>query len=329
MRFAGHFFFFLPEVLMVTRKRGFTLIELLVVIAIIAILVALLLPAVQQAREAARRSSCKNNLKQLGVALHNYHDTHGQFPIGSQDAAPNRIWQGGTARKGSMLVKLLPQVEQGPAFDKLDFNADVVPQLQSAALSRIWRQEIDTYVCPSDDYVNPSNGKTNYAPSLGAQRMSGRGCNTYPGNTFGTGRHGHGSSGDGNRIAGLWSRYQWAAKIRDITDGTANTIAMGEIRPKCGDHHRGGWANPNALWTATTAPINHPTCPGENGGSGGSSGCNAQGNWQTSQGFKSRHVGGAQFVFADGSVHFLSENINYRTYQQLGCRRDGEVVGEF
>lgn len=311
------------------KRRGFTLIELLVVIAIIAILVALLLPAVQQAREAARRSSCKNNLKQLGVALHNYHDTHGQLPCGSQDSAPNRIWQGGTARKGSVLVKLLPEVEQGNIFRKLDFNGDVVAQLNSAALDFMWRKEIETFVCPSDDYIDPGEGKSNYAPSLGAQAMPGRSCNTYPGNTFGTGGTGHGSTGNGQTISGLFSRYQWAAKLRDITDGTANTIAMGEIRPKCGDHHRGGWANPNALWTATTAPINHATCANENGGIGGANGCNADGNWQTSQGFKSRHVGGAQFVFADGSVHFLSENINYRTYQQLGDRRDGEVVGEF
>ena len=310
-------------------RRGFTLIELLVVIAIIAILVALLLPAVQQAREAARRTSCKNNLKQLGLALHNYHDAFLQFPIGSQDAAPNRIWQAGPARKGSMLVKILPYVEQGPAFKALDFNGDVVAQLNSATANYLWRKQIPTYICPSDDYMNASNGKTNYAPSSGSQSFPGRGCGSYPGNVFGTGRAGHASTADPNATSGLFSRYQYASRIRDITDGTANTIAMGEIRPYCGDHHRGGWANPNALWTGTAAPINYETCANQNGGISGANGCNADGNWQTSQGFKSRHIGGAQFVFADGSTHFLSDNINYMTYQRLGDRRDGQVLGEY
>ena len=104
---------------------------------------------------------------------------------------------------------------------------------------------------------------------------------------------------------------------------------MGEIRAHCGDHHRGGWKNANALWTATAAPINFPTCPNEPPGFEGTDGCNANGNWQTSQGFKSRHPGGAQFVLADGSVRFLTETINYTTYQQLGSRRDNRPIGQF
>jgi prepilin-type N-terminal cleavage/methylation domain-containing protein/prepilin-type processing-associated H-X9-DG protein len=318
-------------------KRGFTLIELLVVIAIIAILIALLLPAVQQAREAARRTQCKNNLKQLALAQHNYHDVYGSFAIGSQDNPPNhprprRVWQAGKHRKGSHLVKLLPYVEQSTISNSLDWSLDVTAQLNSPALNRVYRKDLPVYRCPSDDY-RVGNGMTNYAASCGAQSMPARNraCNLYPGNVFGTGRAGHSSSRHGGNISGIISRYNWAARMADIIDGTSNTILMGEIRPKCGDHHRGGWANPNALWTGTTAPINFNTCPGEGGNSanGLPINCNSYRVWMTSQGFKSRHTGGAQFALCDGSVRFLSENIDYMTYQRLGDRRDGQVLGEF
>jgi len=117
--------------------------------------------------------------------------------------------------------------------------------------------------------------------------------------------------------------------MAEVLDGTSETIIMGEILPNCGDHHRGGWFNPNALWTSTRGPINYPTCPDVPPGNGGTDGCNAQGNWQTSQGFKSLHPGGAQFVFCDGSVHFLADDIEYTTYQRLGCRRDKEAIGQY
>jgi len=320
-------------------QRGFTLIELLVVIAIIAILIALLLPAVQQAREAARRTQCKNNLKQLALAQHNYHDVYQIFAAGTEDAppnhpTPNRVWQGGRHRKGSHLVMLLPYIEQANIFNAINFSEDVVAQLNSAQINFAWRKDLPTLRCPSDDFQS-GTGQTNYAASVGAQSMPARsgGCTLYPGNVFGTGPAGHSSSKHGGNISGIISRYNWAAKIRDITDGTSNTILMGEIRPFCGDHHIGGWANPNALWTATTAPINFNTCPGEQGNPANPGSapmdCNNRGIWMTSQGFKSRHVGGAQFALADGSVRFLSENIDYMTYQRLGDRRDGEVIGEF
>ncbi len=322
-----------------TWKRGFTLIELLVVIAIIAILIALLLPAVQQAREAARRTQCKNNLKQLGLAMHNYHDTHGKFANGSQDAppmhpAPNRIWEAGPQRKGTHLVKLLPQIEQSGLFNLIDFNLDVAAQLNSAKCDFAWRRDFPAFRCPSDDFKS-GTGQSNYAASSGAQSMpaQGAGCSLYPGDVFGTGPSGHVSTENGNNVSGIVSRYGWSARMADIVDGTSNTIMFGEIRPFCGDHHVGGWANPNALWTATTAPINFNTCPGERGNPANPNtaplDCNNRRIWMTSQGFKSRHVGGAQFALCDGSVRFLSENIDYMTYQRLGCRRDGQVVGEF
>jgi prepilin-type N-terminal cleavage/methylation domain-containing protein/prepilin-type processing-associated H-X9-DG protein len=320
------------------RKTAFTLVELLVVIAIIGILIALLLPAVQAAREAARRTSCTNNLKQLGLALHNYHDSYKQFAIGTRNCDPANpgtgtcaggygyVWQAGAHRKGSVLVKLLPYFEQGPLHDQLDFTGDV--QAQLAALG-FGPQKLETLTCPSDKQNTLSTGQTNYAPCIGNQRMPGRNntCNSYPGNDFFNGPTGHGSTESGENISGCFSRYSFAARFADITDGTSNVIAMGEIRPWCGDHHRGGWMNANALWTATTAPINFPTCPGEPPGtSSGAYTCYHFGNWQTSQGFKSLHPGGANFVLADGSVHFLAETIDYLTYQKLGDRRDRQPV---
>ena len=314
------------------RRRtcsAFTLVELLVVIAIIGILVALLLPAIQAARESARRPECNNTLNQLGLALQNYHDTFGRFAAGSRDQDPYsggaRLWSAGRHRKGSHLVKLLPFIEQNTLYDPLDQMGDVEGQLDAINP----RVQMKAYRCPSDPYENEGSPPSNYAMSMGAQAMSGRSCTQYPGNIFGTGPVGHGSTRDGEQVSGIISRYDWAARMRDVTDGTSTTIAVGEILPRCGDHHRGGWRNSNAMWTATTAPINFPTCPDKLPGFSGTDGCNADGNWQTSQGFKAGHPGGAQFVFVDGSVHFLQESIDYRTYQRLGCRRDGEVVGEF
>ena len=236
------------------RFRAFTLVELLVVIAIIGVLVALLLPAVQAAREAARRTQCSNNLKQLGLALHNYHDTFGRFAIGTRNedpshSPPHAIWDAGPHRKGSVLVKLLPFFEQAPLYDQLDFRGDVQAQLASLGYGS---GELPTLRCPSDPWDSPNPGQTNYAPSLGNQAMGGRGCTQYPGNNFGTGPTGHGSTESMMNVSGVFSRFSGAARFADITDGTSNVIAMGEIRPWCGDHHRGGWMDANALWTATT-----------------------------------------------------------------------------
>lgn len=321
-------------------RFAFTLVELLVVITIIGILIALLLPAVQAAREAARRAQCNNNLKQLGLALHSYHDVYGRFAPGTRSCDPANpgtgscpdgtgyVWNAGAHRKGSTLVKLLPFVEQRTLYERLNQKLDVEAQLASLGYGA---GEIPAYRCPSDDWRNTSTGQSNYAVSLGSQAMSAQygGCSSYPGNVFGNGPVGHGSTEDASQISGLFSRYSYAAAMSEITDGSSNTIMMGEIRPYCGDHHRGGWMSSNSLWTATTAPINFPTCPGQAPGSDTSQNCYAYNIWMTSAGFKSRHPGGAQFVFADGSARLLSETIDYMTYQKLGDRRDGQAIGDF
>ncbi|MBP88255.1 MAG: hypothetical protein CMJ64_16310 [Planctomycetaceae bacterium] len=365
-------------------RCGFTLVELLVVIAIIGILVALLLPAVQAAREAARRMSCSNNLKQLGIALHNYHDTYKRFPI-------NGLFWGQPApdvhMRGTYLARLLPFVEQQPMHDVFQgaFASGVPNNYWSAPENRqvsgapgpgppgqlLRAQTVPAFICPSDSHeaiINGDRAGTNYAMSLGSQRMeSNTGCdnavfcsaiNVDPAlqpnsaaprkceDWFGNGARWRADQGTrGLEISGIVSRGgnfgpnqldgPWAARIRDITDGTANVIAMGEIVQWCGDHNRNGWMHANALWNATTAPINFNTCPGEgrsytgsvmNRNEGLNPPCARTNAWNASMGFKSKHPGGAQFVMCDGSVQFLTETIGYDAYQRLGDRRDGNTV---
>lgn len=316
------------------RRHGFTLVELLVVIAIIGILIALLLPAVQAAREAARRSQCSNNLKQLGLAIHNYADVHKRFPLGNSHYTFE--WTGTTPsvnRHGSAILALLPFIEQQTLYTSCVFQGDtdflsVLPGGQQ--VSTAW---IDTLLCPSGigRAYNPRNGDSvtgsqnralsSYSPSQGNQYFSS--CN-YHGNTYGTAPANHGDTIDGNQISGVFGHMAWGARFSDITDGTSNTIAVGEIRPECSWHGSGGWMYFNSLWFATTCPINYCNCP--NGPNYATCDCKAPGGWVCDMGFKSRHPGGAQFALCDGSTRFLSETIDYEMYQRLGDRRDGRTV---
>lgn len=337
------------------KRRGFTLVELLVVIAIIGILVALLLPAVAAAREAARKMSCGNNLKQIGLSLRNYHGTYGRFPTNGMFFWGNQSKNAHTwynSSRGSVFVKLLPFMEQDPLYNQMNFSMagtsrPVRFEEQQDATGKWWRANlIPSFICPSanvDPYISGSNPKTDpavgcYNPSLGASAMNSRGgwCIDYPGNIFGTGPAGHGNEARAYRLSGPFARGHWAAKFRDITDGESQVIAMGEIIPTQSDHQRNGWFHFNSTWSATAAPINYPVVKiGDPGFAwyGQSQplnphGCTHFANWQTSIGFKSAHKGGAQFVLCDGSVQFLTENIDYITYQRLGDRRDGQPLPE-
>jgi prepilin-type N-terminal cleavage/methylation domain-containing protein/prepilin-type processing-associated H-X9-DG protein len=337
------------------RKAGFTLVELLVVIAIIGVLVALLLPAVQAARESARRSHCQNNLKQLGIALQGYHGVHGRFPSNSH-WCKDCEYQGKPVlrkeRKGSMLVKLMPFLEEVTIFDRVDFDGDVIaqfeynpkrhdstvknpdPTLKSAYLSVLR--------CPSDDFPSLSTpphtssgdvqATTNYAPSIGAQAtFSWRDCCIEPrGNEFETGDDLHQFTHLKDVTSGIFSRIIFAASIPQITDGTSHTIAMGEVLPNCNfELIRFGWWDSQIFYVGTAPPINYDSCTPTQPPWPTMCTCATFFNWNTSSGFKSRHPGGAQFVFADASVHFISENIDYRNYQRLGDRRDGEAIEPF
>jgi prepilin-type N-terminal cleavage/methylation domain-containing protein/prepilin-type processing-associated H-X9-DG protein len=333
-------FSFLPR-----RKRAFTLIELLVVIAIIAVLVALLLPAVQQAREAARRSQCKNNLKQYGLALHNYHDVYGQFANGGQNwGLPNMGWQ----------ARVLPYLDQAPVFNQINFQADATWQVLADGQPLV-SHVMPYQVCPSDGKMgaNPKWGggpsDTNYCGSLGAQHTpsASGACNQYfifdqgaNGNPAGNGAQfpDHGNTTDPNQISGMFGRLVGNIGIRDVLDGTSNTIMIGEVLPACNDHssvygtpgmfYYNGASNAHA---ATVVPINtYNTCNWATAAQITNTACTNPNNWNWSWGFRSMHTGGAQFVFVDGSVHFLSQNINHAsTYQRLGGRSDGLTVGPY
>ena len=306
----------------IRRGSGFTLVELLVVIAIIGILIALLLPAVQAAREAARRVQCQNHLKQFGLAILTYHETNRAFP-------PNGNWYPFNAgRKGTMQVQLLPYIEQIGFHNKLNLDGDVVAQISGDA--ELKTTVIGIFRCPSNDFpkLNTSGeAVVHYYGSAGDQRTYGY-CGAYPGNTLGGGPVADANAVKASQLSGLFSRYFCYVTIDMVFDGCSNTIAMGEVLPQCSTHLRLPWWHGQQSFVCTSIPINYPTCPGEPPGNDGSSGvgCNSYNNWATDVGFKSRHPGGANFVFADGSVHFLSQNIDYRNYQRLGDRRDREAV---
>jgi prepilin-type N-terminal cleavage/methylation domain-containing protein len=348
-------------------QRAFTLIELLVVIAIIAILIALLLPAVQQAREAARRTQCKNNLKQLGLALHNYLDTHGTFPIQYRiNNVQNVLTQ------VSWIHNILPQIEQSSIYNQWNHNyswnagangyqAD--PRIGPGGVnapaegSNCWLlgRGLKALQCPSD--VSPASdgvalgsrvtnfsgnikiGITNYQAVLGTNWVNGsiqvtsgvwgtsRFCGPYA--TLNatqqtqypfrcpTGFMGRGNDGDGI-----------PTRIRDITDGTSNSLMLGET--SFSQNSLSAWFWFNGVLATAAFPINRPAeCPAGIGKPliQGWEACWT--DWPNQQGFSSLHIGGAHFALCDGSSRFISQNIGLDTYRNLGTIQGGEVVGEF
>jgi prepilin-type N-terminal cleavage/methylation domain-containing protein/prepilin-type processing-associated H-X9-DG protein len=309
------------------RHRGaFTLIELLVVIAIIGILIGLLLPAVQKVRESANRLSCQNNLKQIGLALHNYHDAHQCFPPGYRASGPYYDGATDTAPGWGWQAFILPQVEQDNLYHQLNFNQ---PVQASAGIQTL----VKVYLCPSDltpdeAFAVPDGfgntialaAPTSYAACVGGDET---------GTTGATG-------------LGIFYRNS-RTRLADVTDGNSSTILIGER----------AWSNANSIWAGAIAGgvirrgAFNPCQPVVAGAwfpaatlvqahahlnnalldPDGSAGMDD---------FGSRHVGGSNFLFADGSIHFLrsvpSDNADghYTSdgviFQALATRANGEVI---
>ncbi len=340
------------------RGTAFTLIELLVVIAIIAILIGLLLPAVQKIREAANRMKCSNNLKQFGLALHNYHDVNNRFPPGglygySTPATPNypgtdpdsERW---ASDQGSWLVYTLPYMEQDNLYKQINPRYDVKNSVGN------WAATVGGYGstnnprppylrCPSDAYQR-DHPWTNYIGSLGPQCAIGP-CGYDPNqkychpNSSGLGDWGygndavtinewnnHGNSTDGNDIRGMFNRLGAEISMASVTDGLSNTIMAGETLPAQHDHQtNGGWYhfNGGGVGASTIVPINYRSDGNQNWCSPAQT---YRGNWNVSWGFKSNHSGGVNFLFGDGSIRFTRQTIDHKVYQLLGCRNDGQAV---
>ncbi len=327
------------------NPRGFTLIELLVVIAIIAVLVALLLPAVQQAREAARRSQCKSNMKQLGLALHNYHDTftalpsgYGGFPFTNQGS----LWGWGTM--------ILPYLDQAPLYTILSQAPGGKSGVGSAATgfgavmtsfnpSNVALQTVlPVYRCPSDTgsqvLTIPAGGINGTNP--GATSMFGR--SNYPGVLGST----YGNGGGLLICDGTFSESS-CKRFRDYTDGLSNTFLVGERRSPA--IQSGFFTGGDSIWAGS----NDDNFPDWQGFAMHLGSCeqalplNLKSTTAPSAagplpylGYSSLHVGGGQFLMGDGAVRFISENIANgppakpgSTYQNLAAIADGNVLGSF
>lgn len=316
---------------MKTRRRGFTLIELLVVIAIIAILIALLLPAVQQAREAARRTQCKGHLKQWALALHNYHDVHSTLPIGALGLTNSPLTP---SNNFGFHVRLLPYLEQSSLYQSFNMNAfytNATVGTHGFSNLTLMRQSFPLQFCPSarttdqQDSANISDpDKTIHyygvAGPKGPRAAPLTGNHPHTGNT--STNHG------GFATSGMLRRNQ-SVRFRDVTDGLSNTLVMGEIS---GEHFGAGWSSSFRPWTQglnsgnndaamyACKNVAHPI--------------NRYSGWQTGIAsrlfndvrFSSQHTGGAQFALGDGSVRFISENIDFGLYQSYASADGGETA---
>lgn len=290
-------------------RRGFTLIELLVVIAIIAILIALLLPAVQQAREAARRTQTRSNMKQIGIALHGYHEKYNTLPsgwIGVTNGQPDVEGLNGWGW-GAML---LPELDQGPLYDRLDFH-----QSPTAAANAIARQTaLTVFRSPSD----PSNDLWDLDDEDTGSLLTTLPTANFIGN-WGT-QELHDCEGLAVGTAcvsdGVFF-HNSSVKIRDITDGASNTFFVGQRKTDAAQGWHSTWVGVIAGGEEAFARIlgvtdHNPNSPHSH-----------------LEDFSSNHTGGVHFLFGDGRVRFISENIHLDIYQALSTRSNQEVVGEY
>lgn len=331
-------------------RRAFTLVELLVVIAIIGVMVGLLLPAVQAAREAARRMSCSNNMKQVGLALHNYHDTHQKFPysVGWSGAieSGNAVAGAGKIRNHRGWILMLPYIEQQALYDLADLSLASGAYVRSGSAGSlsgplpgeagnpndvVVSTPVSTFLCPSDP--NP----TNYATTSSAEYSISPGTTTlqgaYTNYEFSVRRSSSWSntySGEDTLTRRMFGLNE-SSKFSSITDGTSNSIAICETLRGVHDGVPQTWGyskwvghgvdpayelgiNDLLCCAWDSPPFNRPQSKTKLSA------------WSTSG---STHPGGAQFTLGDGSVRFISDTIELVTLQRLSYVSDGQVVGEF
>lgn len=338
------------------RRSGFTLIELLVVIAIIAVLIALLLPAVQQAREAARRSQCKNNLKQLGLAMHNYESVHRMFPPGY--IASYSRWQtdSGTLMTGpngqrtnfaewNWSAMIAPFIELTGVYNTLGVGTRTAAEaLSDANAVNLPKTPVPALRCPTDPAVRSMPFRRVLATTNTSTYH-----NLAPNNYVGINRGAAGSvftglqNGHHGTSNGIF-KVNGATRVNDVTDGLSNTFMLGERAYE----YPGTDANGALVMRQTYAGTLFLQGAGSHDGS-----TTGWGAWQSTAslgsctdvnppnlkyaaneetfrfGFASNHTGGAHFCLADGSVRFVSENVNGTTYGRLGNMNYGTIPGEF
>ena len=311
-------------------RSGFTLIELLVVIAIIGVLVGLLLPAVQQAREAARRSACSNNMKQMGLAVHNYADVNPEkFPVGWVGEYEMGEWHGDEGEGHGFASRLLPFIEQNNVYKTINFGQQVSHSSNATARTTV----ISTFLCPSDSYgsgdvfnpgaegsgeetpdANPGGtaySRSNYPGVFGSEHMAGHDHDDLTASLLSGDDEGL-EPGEGNGIffAG-GANGENAVSFRDVRDGLSKTIMIGER-----DSRFGG-----SLWIGRgdglEAMMSRVVGVGEHVFNSGD---------PHFEDFFSSHPGGVSFVFADGHVAFLSNGMSEALFQSLATRAGGEVV---
>ena len=337
-------------------RGGFTLIELLVVIAIIAVLIALLLPAVQQAREAARRTQCKNNLKQIGLAMHNFHDTYLRFPPGgAMDQQPFGINSNpatGSAWGSSWMVYILPYIDQAPMFSSWQFFGNSGP-FNGNNNTLMGGKVIPAYICPSSPLPhdgspgNTSSIKTDLVGISGAVNGLIPGYTESRVNTLPSG----GIIGGGGVMI-----PNGTINFRDTTDGSSNVFMVSETSDYIYDNTgtKQDW-RPSMRWgwslgvKSTGIPPNFDNAGGDNRspnlvtiryaanqrgfvndvantGVGGSSGSNSQ---AANHPLNSAHVGGVHILMTDGAVRFISNSLGLDVVARLSTRDDGQVLGDF
>ncbi len=302
-----------------SKTRAFTLVELLVVIAIIGLLVALLLPAVQTAREAARRSQCINNLKQIGLGLHNYESSLKRFP--TQTAHYEEAGVDGNGQ--SWMMALLPFIEEPALFDSIDLTGAVS---QGEGISRpenflALQTPVDIYYCPSDHAKGTTVDDvwllagidfavTNYAGVLGPHNLGNA-------SIFGGLPDCHNFSSGFKECTGTFWRHSHLApvKLKSFTDGLSKTIIVGEVVPEFDAFKY--WAMSNGVQASTHAPINYLPEPNE-----------PWFGWPDQWGFRGRHPGGVHFLWGDGHISFVNETINEIVYRGLSTRQGRELVSE-